>query len=146
MTTEDDFQSAIDATPEDWQTRLVFADWLEERGDPRAEGCRALGRLAKRAMLCQMNSPVTGQPSGETLFIFGTPTVEIASLLKEWADCILPIDWYKLLPRSLENIDFEYWKFWATRRKAEDDATVAFASLPAERRTELLNSLPDANA
>ena len=33
MTTEDDFQRALDANPDDWQTRLVFADWLEDRGD-----------------------------------------------------------------------------------------------------------------
>ena len=43
VTTEDDFQRALDKNPDDWQTRLVFADWLEERDDPRAEGYRALG-------------------------------------------------------------------------------------------------------
>ena len=43
MTTEDDFQAALDANPNDWQTRLVFADWLDERGDVRASGYRALG-------------------------------------------------------------------------------------------------------
>lgn len=43
MTSEDDFQATLDANPEDWQTRLVFADWLQEQGDPRAEGYRALG-------------------------------------------------------------------------------------------------------
>jgi uncharacterized protein (TIGR02996 family) len=46
VTTEDDFQAALDAHPKDWQTRLVFADWLDERGDPRAEGYRALGTLS----------------------------------------------------------------------------------------------------
>ena len=45
MTTEDDFHRALDANPDDWQTRLVFADWLDDRGDPRAEGYRALGHL-----------------------------------------------------------------------------------------------------
>ncbi len=40
---EDDFQDALDADPSDYFTRLVFADWLEERGDPRAAGYRALG-------------------------------------------------------------------------------------------------------
>jgi uncharacterized protein (TIGR02996 family) len=47
MTTEDDFQRALDADTTDWQTRLVFADWLEEQGDPRADGYRALGVLKK---------------------------------------------------------------------------------------------------
>ena len=44
MTTEDDFQTAIDAHPEDWQTRLVFADWLDEHNDPRG----GVIRLAER--------------------------------------------------------------------------------------------------
>jgi uncharacterized protein (TIGR02996 family) len=43
VTTEDDFQAALDENPEDWQTRLVFADWLDERGDERGPGYRALG-------------------------------------------------------------------------------------------------------
>src|SRR5689334_8647213 len=34
------FQAALD--PDDWTARLVFADWLEERGDPRAEGHRVI--------------------------------------------------------------------------------------------------------
>jgi uncharacterized protein (TIGR02996 family) len=36
MTTETDFLSAIHAAPEDATTKLVFADWLEERDDLRA--------------------------------------------------------------------------------------------------------------
>ncbi len=36
MTTEDDFQCALDRNPGDWQTRLVSVDWLQEHGDPRA--------------------------------------------------------------------------------------------------------------
>ena len=45
MTTEEDFQKALDANPDDWQTRLVFADWLQDRDDPRADGYRALAVL-----------------------------------------------------------------------------------------------------
>jgi uncharacterized protein (TIGR02996 family) len=36
VTTEDDFQLVLDKNLDDWQTRLVFADWLQEREDPRA--------------------------------------------------------------------------------------------------------------
>lgn len=43
MTTEDDFQNQLDQCPEDHNTRLVFADWLDERNDPRGPGYRALG-------------------------------------------------------------------------------------------------------
>src|SRR5437868_4196470 len=36
MTTEADFLQAIRDDPDDDAARLVFADWLEERGDPRS--------------------------------------------------------------------------------------------------------------
>jgi serine/threonine-protein kinase len=39
---EDAFLQAIAAAPEDDAPRLVYADWLEERGDPRAEYLRLL--------------------------------------------------------------------------------------------------------
>lgn len=42
MTEEDALQAAIDADPRDKLPRLVFADWLDERADPRAEGYRVL--------------------------------------------------------------------------------------------------------
>src|SRR5438874_7799921 len=37
---ESTFLAAILAAPHDWAPRLVFADWLEERGDPRGEMLR----------------------------------------------------------------------------------------------------------
>jgi uncharacterized protein (TIGR02996 family) len=44
---EREFLAAIVAHPHDWAPRLVFADWLEERGDPRAELIRLLEELAR---------------------------------------------------------------------------------------------------
>lgn len=35
MTTETDFLEAIKASPDDGDLCLVFADWLQERDDPR---------------------------------------------------------------------------------------------------------------
>ena len=40
MQDENGFLEAIAANPEDDSIRLVYADWLEERGDPRAEYLR----------------------------------------------------------------------------------------------------------
>ena len=37
MNTEAQFLSGIQLAPSDTTRRLVYADWLEERGDPRAE-------------------------------------------------------------------------------------------------------------
>jgi uncharacterized protein (TIGR02996 family) len=131
MTTEEDFQAALDATPEDWQTRLVFADWLEERGDPRAQAFRALGQLRRNPgrfagsearpydLWCWLSQGRTGFASEE----------------------VLPDDWYALLPRT----DHSAWWTAAerrTRREAEEDAVAAFTRLPAERRAELLTAPP----
>lgn len=35
------FRAAIEADPADFTTRLVYADWLQDRDDPRADGWRA---------------------------------------------------------------------------------------------------------
>jgi uncharacterized protein (TIGR02996 family) len=47
MTTEEDFLRAILDDIHDAWRRLVFADWLEERGDPRAEWLRIDCELAR---------------------------------------------------------------------------------------------------
>jgi uncharacterized protein (TIGR02996 family) len=46
MTEESTLVRAILASPGDDALREVYADWLEERGDPRAEYLRLLGRLS----------------------------------------------------------------------------------------------------
>jgi uncharacterized protein (TIGR02996 family) len=46
MSEDEPFLRAIHAAPEDSTLRLVYADWLEERGDPRAEYLRLDARLA----------------------------------------------------------------------------------------------------
>jgi uncharacterized protein (TIGR02996 family) len=47
MTGEQFFRSALDVRPEDMALRLLFAEWLEERGDYRAQGFRWMSRLGK---------------------------------------------------------------------------------------------------
>jgi uncharacterized protein (TIGR02996 family) len=47
MTTADAFTQAIIESPEDDVPRLVYADWLEEHGDPRGEFLRAQCLLAR---------------------------------------------------------------------------------------------------
>lgn len=37
MFTDEDFRQAIGDNPDDLQLQLIYADWLEERGDPQAE-------------------------------------------------------------------------------------------------------------
>lgn len=47
MTTEADFQRSLDLDPDNFGLRLIFADWLEERGDVRAAGMRWMGENGK---------------------------------------------------------------------------------------------------
>jgi uncharacterized protein (TIGR02996 family) len=132
MTTEDDFQRALDEHPDDWHTRLVFADWLDERGDPRGPGYRALGQQRRRAMAC----PST---NGPLRYILGTETIAPKTLVAEWRGCLLRKDWFRLVEVSATcHTRHTKWKYYTTRREAEDAAAHAFANLPTRRRTELL--------
>jgi sulfatase modifying factor 1 len=45
MTREADFLRALADEPDDWDARLVFADWLDEKGDVRAEFVRVTADL-----------------------------------------------------------------------------------------------------
>jgi uncharacterized protein (TIGR02996 family) len=135
VTTEEDFQAALDANPDDHHTRLVFADWLQERDDVRAEGYRALGlhrRYPDRISV------------GRKKNVWWWSELEAGVVLAEAQNWRLPKDWCERLeirgPRppyyplaAVENAN--------TRREVEDVAAVAFAQLPAERRTELLTPL-----
>jgi uncharacterized protein (TIGR02996 family) len=46
MSREEDFLQAILENPDDDVPRLIFADWLEEQGDPRGEFIRLQCELA----------------------------------------------------------------------------------------------------
>jgi uncharacterized protein (TIGR02996 family) len=124
MTTEDDFQAMLDANPEDWQTRLIFADWLDERGDPRAEGYRWLGEMR--------------------LY----PIDDRAHTAPDWPPHqTCPWGWrhedyrpypHACLPAVLTaRPDWDSYLF-RTRRAAEDAVARAFSRLTPERRAELV--------
>jgi uncharacterized protein (TIGR02996 family) len=147
MTTEDDFQTAIDAQPKDWQTRLVFADWLEDRGDPRAAGYRAIA--------IQQRRPLQGQKMQKDKG-YDEKTQKRKSLDTWWWHCPandlqthnnIPRDWFDLLPAG-EGSKF-FWpvhsdaKGLMSRRGCEDALALAFSKLPPERQAELLVAPPE---
>lgn len=136
MTTEDDFHTALDATPANWQTRLVLADWLQERDDPRAEGYRALGVQRAFPVHLEMEGDA-GRPSGNWFFILGTRANNSDRARARYATCFLSDDWFAELPAVHVN-DMRWWRYYATRRDAEEAAVAAFARLTTERRSELL--------
>jgi uncharacterized protein (TIGR02996 family) len=52
MTTEVDWWALLDKNPLDHQTRAVFADWLQDRDDKRAEGLRWMAE--KESASCKL--------------------------------------------------------------------------------------------
>lgn len=132
MTTEDDFQRALDRNPEDWQCRLVFADWLQEHADPRADGYRLLGQL--RIHPYKLSSRVLkGYTGGGWQWWNGNTNLKQHPKL---APHILPKEF-------IGKIDSHWAK---TRRRAEDAAALTFAGFPLQVRTTLLAQKPRANA
>ncbi len=154
MTSEDDFQASLDANPDDHLTRLVFADWLQERDDPRAEGYRALGVNAVHAYsvlraephykFAQKNPQLHGWGAkGNTGPYDSYPAYRFAIIARDWFDLIRckPL----MDGRNDLNSSPTYWKYFLSRSAAEDAAAVAFLKLPAQRRAELLSAKAGAN-
>jgi uncharacterized protein (TIGR02996 family) len=135
VTTEADFQTALDADPTDWQTRLVFADWLQERNDPRADGYRALARVGRRPLRI---------PDGAGLVSAFVSARQTSSATRAYYGyCLLPSFWFERLDAPPnEQQPRRLWKQYRTRREAEDAAALAFSKLPPERRTKLLGATP----
>jgi uncharacterized protein (TIGR02996 family) len=138
MTTEDDFQALLAADPNDHATRLILADFLDERGDPRGPGYRALALLRRL--------PV--EPGRPSQFIHpgycstrGARSVIGTDACEEAALAVLPKDWFTATKKRLGATDPLQDKRWAcadTRRAVEDAAASAFADLSPARRTRLL--------
>jgi uncharacterized protein (TIGR02996 family) len=138
VTTEDDFQNALDANPTDWHTRLVFADWLEDRSDPRAAGYRAIAAVRRY--------PLDGthgerRRQGWWWHCAADPAEHRIPHHND-----IPGDWFALLPVRYGNKTF--WPLHTatgglrTRRQCEDALARAFTKLPAARQTEILATLP----
>jgi uncharacterized protein (TIGR02996 family) len=141
VTSEDDFQAALDANPTDWQTRLVLADWLQERGDPRAGGYRALG--VQR--VCPSRIQMEGTPDekdGEWLFIFGNTANDSKKAIEKWGQSFLPTVWFKKVTGRNKEDRNPWWRYFNTRREADDTAALAFATLAKAHRAKLLTPPP----
>jgi uncharacterized protein (TIGR02996 family) len=149
MTREDDFQAALDANPTDWQTRLVFADWLEERGDPRAEGYRALGLWRREPVPTDVTPGERQRRWGFPGFVSPGYAASDNEPDNEHAlqRATLPDDWHSAIAHwKGEGIPdgglLLHWRCRKSRREVEDAAARAFTQLSAPRRTELLTAHP----
>lgn len=121
MHTESDFQDALDLDINNWQLRLVFADWLQEQGDRRAAGYRALGRLRLYPLNESRRHSFLNDRASDHHKQHILPT--------EWRKALL---WHSNAPLCGMVMD------WPTRKKAEDDVALAFLLLPPERQQELM--------
>ena len=126
MTTEEDFHRHLDAHPDDHQTRQVFADFLEEQGDPRAAGYRALGKLQK-----------TPEEDMDLHWFVSTQTPSGGlGADNQGQSRRLPHDWIQQIHSPSGHL---YYRQRPTRRQIEDEAALGFSKLPPERQHELLN-------
>lgn len=120
------FQAMLDADPGDWQTRLVLADYLDEIGDPRAAGYRALGLLRR-------------MPQGpkEIWRFMWSSSARNRVTADRW---VIPADWYATISKILPNQKppREQQEYNESRRSAEDKLARGFLRLPAARRERLL--------
>lgn len=105
MTDERAFQAGLDDNPADHELRLVFADWLEERGDWRAAGYRFMGEHRKYPQY--FIHPAHGQPPDWNWRLH--PASDANAVVDELFELI---EGYR---RSTE-----IWKEFATRIEAEE--------------------------
>lgn len=117
---EEGFQAALDENPGENTTRLVFADWLEERDDPRALGYRALGLLRR----CPVMSKAADWSRGDWSWYFHDPDYSKTRYRNG-----LPRHW----SRAIGNRHVH-----ATRREADDTAALAFSKLTTDQQDEIL--------
>ena len=140
MTTEEAFQAALDAEPDNHTLREIFADWLEEQGDERADGYRALGVNGLTA--CDRYSHLENGKWVVDKWIPKSPAYLWKSksrvFSRPWND--LPSDWFDLIDSGnrVVNAQIEHRIWPGGRRDGENAAALAFAKLPESRRAELL--------
>lgn len=132
-TTEEDFHRLLDANPDDHHTRMVFADWLQDRNDPRSEGYRALGQLQR--------NPIQSQHSSDT-WVWGNKK---NSSYHYGPNGTLPDPWIKRTKNNHPRyggspiIDpNSNWRYYTSRREAEDAAALAFNKLPTRFKNQIL--------
>jgi uncharacterized protein (TIGR02996 family) len=137
VTTEDDFQHTLDTNPDDNHTRMVFADWLDEHSDPRAEGYRLF--LARPDV-----APFEDSDRAQWTW-FNELYFRRADYAGRAVWSFVPSDLFAALEggqqlredRPSSEHDGNAWRDYPSRRAAEDAAARAFAPLPAVRRAAL---------
>lgn len=134
MNDEEAFQTALDANPDDHLTRAVFADWLDDRDDPRGPGYRELARRNLRPVLqpgpvgmwgwtVKNNWFIQCYMGGATVLKSRTVTQADVDKGRRYVVAGLPTEWFAMIESACR------WKHYTTRRAAENAAARAWAEL-----------------
>lgn len=132
MTTEDDFLAVMRVDHDDRTLRLVFADFLQDRDDPRADGFRAMTALG----LCLITDCWFNAAN-----YLGRPPEDTTNFPSAW---FVLLNDGKFRNRTMINQSTVVaakdadWCDYPTDLAAELAAAVAFSKLPAEIRRRLL--------
>ncbi len=112
------FETALDDNPSDWDTRLVYADWLEENGfADYACAQRWMGRKKRR--------PVLGTGSWNWWWLSTKYILREPEVVEHYHSCRITHKFFCLLTRSMEDRDIRYGKTYNSRLEAELDLTDA---------------------
>jgi uncharacterized protein (TIGR02996 family) len=163
MTSEDDFQAKLDETPYDWQTRMVFADYLGDLDDPRAEGYRLMGVRCRTPVMCFRDRPSeetrgvvylrTSRKGWAWMDPHDMTAKRLAFWQPTWCHVWLPFPWAAVmesctfLDRFVGNCTLSTWNpginVFTGRRLAEDCAAFAVSLLSPAYRTLLYDTKID---
>lgn len=139
------FKERLAAAPEDETARLVYADWLEENDRSEEAAKQRLMAPGYRALVLFGRSPEEiPTTKGEWCFVWyhygDRNDVEVMVRAKSEGGvpttAVLTCDWLHLLIVGGGGKGRVSCK---TAEEAMESAAVAFASLPLERRTEILS-------
>lgn len=120
---EEGFLQAIAEEPEDRARVLLYADWLDERGDPRGEFLRLWEMLSEKTLLRDTTSPL----KRDGYRLKRQLSREVDGLLKKLAKVRSKLDWNWVarIDRSLikgcdPEFEFQCPKKWESLQVTED--------------------------
>lgn len=128
------FQAALDAQIEDDTARLVFADWLDDRDDPRATGYRLLAAFRLRPSLLYGDHPPGAKGNwGWSSSVTGRPCKAV--LKSYWWNALTHVEYHP----GFGPPGYRARNAWyPTRAVAEDDAAAAVSRLTEFNRRALI--------
>lgn len=132
MNEEAAFFAAINENPGDSTTRLVFADWLDDRGDPRGAGFRAIVRLG----IVPVKSVSKDRSDGYVWYVWNVAKYTSYKWRKplpgnSYSCAMLPKRWFLLLEGFTESDDSSneggsWWRAWDSLAEAQSAIAKAY--------------------